>query len=721
MLEYILEEKMPTLTPDSYTMIALELLQTLSNNIFIKKQHEILINRKLIVDQSINNQNNQQKLQQQSSISQIDCRELDNATDNDQWKTASIAIKQLWNIALKAINTDVSMAAIRYLNNYYVHLQSAKTLDKEEEFINQCMDYLTFSSKNLKNDEEKHLTVIQRALVLLKTHLETFRCRYSFHFRLMQLKGDQSITSHRMKTSINERLHQQSIKIICQFSALNEKVTFDMYYNDYVGELRAEITNWWTSFLNKTELITNKKLNLALDNPIRLLSQGQEITYGLDEKTLVEMSFKDGQVVYVTMVANKQPRRKNTILENKLPDPPKNKLPFILLLNPIYFDQLFDLLQQLGSMKVTFCASRAQVLSRRVWEIINLLPTSQNLMKCFKSICIVDKQQKIELKKDDYPSPNNSNFLALLDPKSPQKLIYSLQIVDYLQKTSEQFNPDTGHSWLKCFVDFGGLNHLFDIFISGMLQQGDSNNWNEWKQDCLASLLQLIYQIGINDTLGDQKDLDQKDLKNKNLDNHSCPSTDQMLNQQKQLQISTNLNAKRKKTQNRQTEKLIVQQFNKQLLSMLNDVEKVLNVLLTILNETCSVSKTDNLISYQTGFWGRSQIVHHTFYFLISWLFSDPTIHVNLFNANTFKKLLRMLVLEDPDPSVRREVCNCLYRLCLGNSKTGKIGYIFIPHLLNIMLNFIKIAKSMKPFKNHFNDENCYLEKESYGPGTILF
>lgn len=475
MLEYILEKKMPCLTPDSYTMIALELLQGLSNNIFIRKQHELLYTRKLAVDQAIlNSQKNnshsqqQQDTDQQSKVINNNKNQIDLTTDNDQWKIASIAIRQLWNIALKAINTDVSMAAIRNLNNYYVHLQSAKTLDKEEEFIKQCMDYLTFSSRNLREDEEKHLTVIQRALVLLKTHLETFRCRYSFHFRLMQLNGDQSITSHRNKLS--ERLPQQSIKIICQISSLNEKVIFEMNYNDYVGELRAEITNWWTKLINKIksghELITNKKINLNFEGPLRLLSQGQEITSNLDEKTLVEMNFKDGQLVYITTSVNKQTRRKDT-LETRLPDPPKNKLPFILLLDPIYFDQIFDLLQQLGSMKETFCAGRAQVLSRRVWEIINLLPTSPNLMKCFKNIALIRTGDKEENGSNEkLPSLN-----SLLDPKSPQKLIYSLQIVDYLQKTKDE--DINGYSWLKHFVDYGGLNHLFDIFISGVLQQGE--------------------------------------------------------------------------------------------------------------------------------------------------------------------------------------------------------------------------------------------------------
>lgn len=48
---------------------------------------------------------------------------------------------QLWNIALRASNSDVSMNAIQILNNYYINFGSGQ-LDKEDEFIKRCMDSL---------------------------------------------------------------------------------------------------------------------------------------------------------------------------------------------------------------------------------------------------------------------------------------------------------------------------------------------------------------------------------------------------------------------------------------------------------------------------------------------------------------------------------------------------------------------------------------------------
>jgi ubiquitin carboxyl-terminal hydrolase 34 len=66
------------------------------------------------------------------------------------------------------------MAAIQYLNSYYVGRQ----LDHESEFVSQCMAHLAAATADLAESEESSLLCIQRALLLLKTHLETFRKRY---------------------------------------------------------------------------------------------------------------------------------------------------------------------------------------------------------------------------------------------------------------------------------------------------------------------------------------------------------------------------------------------------------------------------------------------------------------------------------------------------------------------------------------------------------------
>lgn len=85
-------------------------------------------------------------------------------------------------------------------------------------------------------------------------------------------------------------------------------------------------------------------------------------------------------------------------------------------------------------------------MSRRVWEILSLLPTSPKLLQGFQHL--------------DVP------LTELLDPSSAQKLMYSLYIVESLSINHGKFSEDE-ESWVKLFIQHGGLKHLFDIFMSG--------------------------------------------------------------------------------------------------------------------------------------------------------------------------------------------------------------------------------------------------------------
>src|SRR4029434_8551396 len=50
-------------------------------------------------------------------------------------------------------------------------------LEKEQEFISKCMESLLMASANLEKDALSSLTVIERGLLMLKTHLEACRRR----------------------------------------------------------------------------------------------------------------------------------------------------------------------------------------------------------------------------------------------------------------------------------------------------------------------------------------------------------------------------------------------------------------------------------------------------------------------------------------------------------------------------------------------------------------
>lgn len=104
--------------------------------------------------------------------------------------------------------------------------------------------------------------------------------------------------------------------------------------------------------------------------------------------------------------------------------------------------------------------TKAQLLSRRVWDILQAVPLNPTLLEAFQN-------------------PTESKLPELLDPTSPQKLMYSLHIIDKLSsnnngsniketsnidKTEEKANTE---NWNEVFIKKGGLRLLYDIMMSG--------------------------------------------------------------------------------------------------------------------------------------------------------------------------------------------------------------------------------------------------------------
>ncbi|KTF99861.1 hypothetical protein cypCar_00023960 [Cyprinus carpio] len=207
---------------------------------------------------------------------------------------------QLWGIALRAQSADISRAAIQYINSYYI---SGKTgLEKEQEFISKCMESLMMASANLEKDAHSSLTIIERGLLLLKTHLEAFRRRFAYHLRQWQIEGT-GISSHLKALSDKQSL---PLRIVCQPAGLPDKMTIEMYPSDQVADLRAEVTHWYEN-LQKDQLSQQAQLQEfgqtsrqqdfpgGLMGPVRMISSGHELTTDYDEKTLHELGFKDMQ------------------------------------------------------------------------------------------------------------------------------------------------------------------------------------------------------------------------------------------------------------------------------------------------------------------------------------------------------------------------------------------------------------------------------------------
>ncbi|XP_074662968.1 ubiquitin carboxyl-terminal hydrolase 34-like [Tubulanus polymorphus] len=648
-------------------------------------------------------------------------RLANNSFDNPLPEDEISGMDQLWGIALKAHNTDVSMSAIQYLNNYYI-MYDKVTIGKEEEFIQRCMESLVdclFFQR-----PESSLLVIQRALILLKNHLESFRRRYAFHLRIWQL-DNQGIISHQ---KLLQDRQSSMLRVVLQPAGLAEKQsTIEMLSSDLVAELRAEVTRWWESLQKqqKTEkqtpttgsILTPILGSMLGDGPVRMITLGQELTVDMDEKSLLEIQFKDRQLVFISVGVSRHPRKQDgSTPASYQPAPKREQIPMMILLQEQYFEHLFNLLQELSSLHCPnpeisnndnqesyTVESKARLLSHKVWELLMLLPTSHSMLHGFKSIMDMKDTQKSE---------SNLRWDKLLNCHSPHKLMYSLQIVesisrppkhkwrkrghsgggDYLPSSDSEDTSDSEsneESWSKKFVAVGGLWHMFHIFLSGCLQSKEGETWNEWNQECLGYLLRLISQFSIS-----QDDLEA--VSDDVFDQYDTPR-------------------KKMKKQKSNNEKILIPRLNETILSMM-EVDAVMKILTTILHDAAVPSDKNQLHSS----FARAEVVHYALSFLVSWAYSCEDVHPVLCSPDRLGFWLKRLTLDAPEPHVRREACMGLYRLCHGQTVDGsKKGYCFLLPLLSSLLTFLDYAKKMKPLKTadfHLEDgKDC--PKEPYGAG----
>lgn len=252
--------------------------------------------------------------------------------------------------------------------------------------------------------------------------------------------------------------------------------------------------------------------------------------------------------------------------------------------------------------------------------------------------------------------------------------------------------------WTEIFIRQGGLRHLFDIFmsgkfkinlsiitlmgsISGTLQHRDGS---EWQQDCLASLLKLLCHLCM------------------------APREPETVLEIPDTGTVTRFKQRRKKASNLEKP---VPKLSEEMLNMLN-VDGAMERLTSILYEA-SLPRDPN--HYKTGFWGRAQVVHYAMALLVSWVHSAEGVRDLLLSSPNFSTWLQRLVLEDPEPAVRREVCTALYRLCLGAASEPPNLALAAP-MLSKLLDFLNVAEAMGPQKYESLHNAVEEGKEPYGP-----
>ncbi|XP_069090498.1 ubiquitin carboxyl-terminal hydrolase 34 isoform X1 [Pleurodeles waltl] len=627
---------------------------------------------------------------------------------------------QFWGIALRANSCDVSRAAIQYINSYYINGKTG--LEKEQEFISKCMESLMIASSNLEHNAQSSLTIIERGLLMLKTHLEAFRRRFAYHLRQWQIEGT-GISSHLKALNDKQSL---PLRIVCQPAGLPDKMTIEMYPSDQVADLRAEVTHWYEN-LQKEQLNQQAQLQEfgqssrkdfpgGLMGPVRMISSGHELTTDYDEKTLNELGFKDMQMVFVSLGAPRRERKGEGVQlpASCLPPPQKDNIPMLLLLREPHLTTLFELLEMLASFKPPSAVAvmedselarceelhlHAENLSRRVWELLMLLPTCPNMLHAFQNIS--------EEQGGDGPCWKN-----LLRIKSAHKLLYALEIIESLGKPNRRIRrestgsysdlyPDSDDSsddqienskntWSCKFVAAGGLELLIEMFNSGILEPKEHEPWTVWQLDCLACLLKLICQFAV-----DPSDLD--------LAYHDV------------FAWSGIAEGHRKRTWPLKSRKAAGDHTKGLNIPRLTEVFLILAEGTSLIQRLMSVAYTyDNLaprvLKAQTDHKSRHEVTHYSMWLLVSWAHCCSLVKSSLADSDYFQDWLKKLTLLIPETAVRHESCNGLYKLSLSSLDGGdSINRSFLLLAASTLLKFLPDAQALKPARiEDFEEEPLF-------------
>jgi len=220
--KFIFINKMPYLDPNHFSQTALHLYQELFKIYKYSFNQTIVVAAAAAAVESNNNNNNNTK----------------------QIETS--AIDYIWKLAFKSSNKDVSLAAIQFLNSHYIQTDNISSVDNENQFIDRCMCYLMNESysnliqqqqQNEKEEENKlkaNLAIIERGLLLIKNHLDSFQRRHSYQLRVWQFKSCLSnesnelnkFTSH-LKLLKQIRFNTDSFRILTilnEISSINNSV-----------------------------------------------------------------------------------------------------------------------------------------------------------------------------------------------------------------------------------------------------------------------------------------------------------------------------------------------------------------------------------------------------------------------------------------------------------------------------------------------------------------
>lgn len=267
--------------------------------------------------------------------------------------------------------------------------------------------------------------------------------------------------------------------------------------------------------------------------------------------------------------------------------------------------------------------------------------------------------------------------------KSVKDLASSQAINKNINIAANEASHQNDSKWSETFIKCGGLKHLYEIFISGQLQRSafPKEVLNEWRHDCLASLLRILWLMGFEEIQSEDMHVDI-----------SRPHSFML-------------------------ELMEVDSCLRRLSSIFNDESYQTYMAPPLQTQPMPYSYHPYQYHHlRTGFWGRAQVVQFTMNILVSFVHVSPEARRVLWSQPEYCSWLQKFTLEDPEPAVRREICAGLYRICLGNAQSYQS---LLAPLLRKLISFLPVAEKMTAAYSQHNHAQYLLSdegKEPYGP-----
>nr|CAG8463916.1 13478_t:CDS:10 [Entrophospora candida] len=308
-----------------------------------------------------------------------------------------------------------------------------------------------------KNNKSTNALKFKRCLEVLKSFMDIFDTKYS-NYQLDK-------TDVRRHGMLND-----GEMITVKVTITNRCLEIQVHPSETVLALRQKIAS---------------RIGEAKSSQIRLITAGKEVCPESNGLTLKKLKIVDRQS-FMAMKRNNEGKfgQENDRVEENLEELVESDLPINVLSK--YIDQFFQMLE----LEETY--------SSQIWDLLMRLPTNNTFLNALKTL----------------ETPVNWDDLLVL--RSPFRLLYALQIVDWLLRGGDDERSQSGSDWCMRFTQNQGLDYLIKLFITLDTTERSSSNTSVSDDDeveikdhhkiltkkaCLGLLLKIISFFAIDNTI----------------------------------------------------------------------------------------------------------------------------------------------------------------------------------------------------------------------------